>query len=229
MIISQKDAAQRLSSNRNLFRPPVDSRVDPARAPEVLPVGNEPVPQDEIDEDTDYTHESPASNTPLMDTSKLDALINFSPRGYKYRGNLESQKAIAETALILGPRAAGAVFDLSTEQTRAYEGGRSSLREITEEKPRKPELVKHIDAAKARIATAAAACLEGTLAEITPARIAGIKKVTNLTKVGKDLVTILAKCTEVETGEKEGVHFHIFKPEVNIEQNYNTVVIGSAD
>jgi hypothetical protein len=227
MFISRKQAEERLSSRDNHFRQG-DAPCDDVEGADC------DVTQAEVDNAVKVPEVvEPASterkSARLMDVSKLDDLINFRPgsRTSRYKGNEDAQAAVAETALIVGHREAGHMFGLSPEQVRAYSDAHGSLADITDGTPGKPVLRKRINATKERLAEAAAARLEQTLGLLTPEKLATIKRVTNIAKVGKDLAVIMEKCTPREDGDAGGVHFHIYQPEINQEENYTVVNVGA--
>jgi len=219
MIVSRKIAEDRLSSGRNRLRSS-DVPVPDSSLQEV--VDDERPAEESLDA-------PPATNKPelALDLSSLDKLLEH--RG-GYRGQLDNQVGIAETASIIGRAGARDIFGISSSQVQAYDRGLQSTRDITHpEGNTNPELKRRVDAAKERIAELAVGKLGDTLELLTTNKLSKVGKATNLTKVGKDLAVILDKVTpRTETEKGNHVHFHVFRPPTLDVSAYKQVTIGVA-
>jgi len=215
MFISSDQARARLGSRRNVFSDGHDRGGDRTYViePEVI----EDAIEDVIKPD------------PLIDLSKLDELINRDPLRSKqpYRGRTEAQVAIGETALVVGQSQAGRLFGLSNEQSLAYERALSSTADITNHTPPNPSRKKQIDEFREVLAAKAAERLGDTLELLDTPKLKAVKRATNLSRIAKDMATIVEKVSPKETVDQGGVHFHIYKPEISVEQNYKVVTVGS--
>lgn len=221
MFISSKDALSRLSSERNLFREG-DSPEEQTDG-----VSSEAICPELVEEGAPEVEHEKSS----MDLSSLDDILREAVDGRersktraRYRGNLEAQKAIATTDVILGKGSASQMFGLSTAQSQAYGAGQMT----TGPGAAKPELKHHIKNLKMELAEKAAHRLGDTLELLTGDRLARIKRATDISKVAKDMAVIVEKMEKSDNEQGEGVHLHIYRPEMNIEQNYQTVVVGVA-
>lgn len=227
MIVSRKVAEERLSSDRNRLRDSVSGPMD-------LPIPSDPDPDERDDAIDDERDDERAPQGPITDRSglsldlhHLDRLIDNPTRG-RYRGQLANQVAIAETATIIGRSGAEDIFALSASQVSAYDKGLQSTSHITHpEDASNPELSRRVAEAKEQIAELAVARLGQTLSLLTTDKLAKVKKATNLTRVGKDLAVILDKVTPKAEVDPSHVHFHVYRPELNVESHYKIVTIGS--
>ena len=224
MFISKKEAEERLKADRNLFREvsAADSPLaDAIDAPEEAESGIEPVESKE-----EHTKVS------IKALSHLDSLINPArpdrkgrPRA-RYVNNLEAQAAIAETGIILGSGKAASVFELSNAQAGAY-GASYRTSNKDQKNAFKPELDLEISKIKTALAHKAADRLDLTLEALSEEKIAGIESAVNLARVAKDMAVIIEKCSEKESTHDGGVHFHIYRPEMQSESAYDTITVGA--
>lgn len=219
MFISQREADERLRDDRNLFRDP-EAVVRPVEIinPEII----EPEPARSPNSPHKDMRDADDSDLSL---SNLDRLL--SPRLHRSKPytNIDDQAAIAETAILIGPRQTGYIFDRSAGQEEKMSRGFTSGQAVFDHAP-KPELVSRISQIKERLAEKAADKLDSTLNALTPSKIGEIKRATNLSKVAKDMAVILDKCTEHKDQDRAGAVFHIFRPEIVQENYYTTVQVG---
>lgn len=226
MFVSSDDARKRLESLDNILRPagvaPTASITPAITRAETVP----DEPDDEGDEDDEVSADvqeiiAPHPAKDVLD--KLDSLLHPKVNGRaRYAGKLPSQIGIAETSLILGAKEGSELFDLSYSQAHAYEGAaRTSASPAI-----KPELKKAIDKARSRIAVQAADRLHAVLTLLDDDKLSKVKRATNLAKIGKDMAVILDKVTPKEAEHKDGLHFHIYRPEMAVASAYETVELG---
>lgn len=236
MFISKEAAEARLRGDRNLFRgvnsPSVPSEIK--HDTPVLPEESQTLEEEEY-EVNDAEGEIELSGSldqpeEAISLPHLDELLHPRVNGRaNYKGKLESQVAIGETALILGRAQTARTFQLSPAQTEAYGLGLGDVpRNDPDRQPVNPnhELKRRHNEVKQRLAAKAAARLDLTLEALTPTKLAGIKRATNISKVAKDLAVIMEKCSDVEKTDAQTVHFHVYQPEMNVENNYQTVNVG---
>lgn len=220
MFISKREAEERLSENRNIFREPPSSHND-ASATDAT---------DTSDARQDVSMETPdevIEQHQDLGLAQLDNLLHPRIHGRaNYRNRLESQVAIAQTELIIGDTKTSQTFGLSLPQTYAYTRGLRSTADITNHTPPKPELTSRINKIKEELAEKAAARLDETLNALSASKIAEIKRATNLSKVAKDMAVILDKCTDTKEEGGKGVHFHIFVPDPVDVDRYPIVNVG---
>jgi hypothetical protein len=62
---------------------------------------------------------------------------------------------------------------------------------------------------------------------ITHEKLEKIADVTKLAKVSRDLATVVDKTTPKEQAINNGVHFHIWKPEMKEESQYETINVNA--
>lgn len=218
MFISHKAAEARLRSSRNTLRerPSIGD-------PEQLLEETVEIPESgrlERDED----EETKEVNT---DLSALDALI-YPHRKPSYRGKLEAQVGVAELGLVLPNRAsAAALSGLGLSQVKAYERGLQTSAQVHQpHTTTNPALKRKVDALKEVLAEKAAGRIGDCLDLLDNEKLSKVKRATNLSRIAKDMASVLEKCEPKDKAVEGGVHFHIWKPEINVEQNYQTVTIG---
>lgn len=245
MFIKRAQADARLSDKNNLLRRP-DARRDSCEttdederlAEEALHgVKPEATRQEKPDssqgdgEIAESITDEPRVKDELPILKELDDLLNPHAHSVRnpYRGNRDSQVAIGETAIILGPKVASSIFGLGPEgtQAEAYSEGKAGWGDGRGGKVI-PEVWQRLQKSKQNIAEKAASRLESTLDAITPGKLKAINKVETLARVGKDMAIIIEKVTPKETGPDGGVHFHIFRPEFKQENHYETVTLASS-
>lgn len=225
MFISAKEAKERLSSRRNIFAAePIDrSSDDRLEIPETVDIESVPDSNDvsdDLNEETDR----------LLDMEKLNSLINLSPRTQNkqpYRGKTEAQVAIGKTALMIGQGTAGKIFGLSNSQSEAYAHALTSTADITDHTPPNPSRKQQLDEFREVLAAKAASRLGETLEMLSEQKLSQVKRATNLSKIAKDMAVIVEKVSPKESADQGGVHFHIYKPEIEVEQSYQVVTVGS--
>lgn len=223
MFMSEDEALERLNSARNLFSdrisssPPISSSETAAIVPEL------------VEDDEEF--ELPC----LTDLDNLDDLINeghkashVSPDGRQrahYKGCRESQKAIGEVSALLGPTQASSLFGASIPQTFAYGEGQRSSNEAMGEIP---ELKVHLGQVKMQIAMTASRRLRRIVKAITPKKIDAITSPIELTRMGKDMATIVDKMSPRDLSDL-GATLHIYRPETQNVNQYNIVNVRSGD
>jgi hypothetical protein len=231
MFISNKEAQDRLNDGRNIFRDS-PSASDPASS---APTSGssagwreqkaERLRQEQADiEQARARRTELANEDSTISLSHLDMLLSPHVRSKPYT-NIETQAAIAETALVLGPTMAGALFDREHQQPRRMAEGYTSGFDHDAGRP-KPELVTRLAQIKERLAEKAANKLDATMNALTPQKISAVKRATNLSKIAKDMAAVMDKCSEHKDNEGAGVHFHIYRPESVPETIYETVQVG---
>lgn len=238
MFVSRAAAAARLGSDKNRLRP-IDAPASPISPPSSYDIKFDPaleateIPDVDDYADPDFTTEVEAGEpkeekSSIMELSELDKLIN--PRAaFPYRGKLEAQVGIAQTTILLGTGNAGRIFGISDKQSEAYSKGYRSGAELglnpSRSTPPKPELRRRINILREEIAEQAAGKLRSTLGMLTDEKLSRIQKATNITKVARDLATVLERATPKEDENRGGVHFHIYRPDMQAAHDYETVTI----
>lgn len=224
MFISSKEAKERLSSKRNIFRDDLNTPEHDPEIEETIDVEGVPsIPSTDVPDLNEETDR-------LLDMEKLNSLINLSPRTqvkHPYQGKPEAQVAIGKTALMVGQGTAGKIFGLSSPQSLAYERALSSSADITEHTPPNPSRKHQLDEFREQLAAKAATRLGETLDLLDEKKLSQVKRATNLSKIAKDMAVIVEKVSPKESADQGGVHFHIYKPEIEVEQSYQVVTVGS--
>lgn len=210
---------ERLSSSDNILRKK-DSCLPDVPDQEIVDVP-------EVEEDAEEGPELVDTPGPRSILKHLDGLLQpgkpgHHPNASRYKGHIDAQVAIGETELILGAAHAAPLFGLQDQQTARYGDGTTNVLRPN------PVVKKRIEESKERIAQLAADRLQSTLDCLTPVKLSSIKRATNLSKVGKDMATILEKVTPKGGAGEEHVHFHIFRPEQMQVNNYQVVNLGGA-
>jgi len=211
MFISKDQAEARLKRSDNLLREQEVIVEYPA---------NHPVEGQDVE-----ILDAPAS-TPRADNSEFDALLKgvdkLDHMVGRYRGNRPAQKAIADISVILGPETAGAIAGLSPEQSRAYMMGKTTGAGASTS-PTIPEVKSHVDMTKERIRALTATKLEKTLNHLTDDKFNDEMSAGDVGRLAKDLATVHDKMEKKDAGSDNGVHFHVFVPEIKKITNYNII------
>jgi hypothetical protein len=172
-----------------------------------------------------------AHDQEVIDFSKLDAIIDGSyedreGRGHgsrKFRMDTEAQTAIGEVATLTTQQTAADLFGISQAQVHAYDNAGSSSNHVARGE-HKADLKARLDSFKELIAAKAAIRLHETLDLLDGAKLRTIKKATNLSRVGKDLATIMRNVEErLDRGGQESVVFHVFTPPMKKADDYDVV------
>jgi len=177
---------------------------------------------EEIDSLIDSVLDSKRSPKAISKLSQLDSLVNRTSDYFKYRGNLEAQIGIAETALMVGCSDAGRAFNLDPSQSWAYE---HSLRTPVEKEPKK-ELDAALKIIKQDLALKAASRLGDVLDILDGEKIKKIAKATDLARVGKDMAVILDKVSPKDQAAESGLHLHLYRPEQREAKTYDVVPVS---
>jgi len=217
MFVSDKEAKNRLADPRNRLRSPsapassVPTKKTPE--PEVPNTVDVPTPQDPR-----------LSDDKLLTIAALDSLIGKRTRT-PYT-DLETQVGIAQTVDLLGPTTTGALFDRHAGQMARYPNGFTSGRDADNRK-HKAALKERIDEYREVLTAKAAGRLEAALDCLNDTKLSEVKRATNISKIAKDMASIVEKVTPKKDSEGAGVHFHIYRPEQHEEAHYEVVTVGT--
>lgn len=229
MFISRKEAEERLSNDRNIFKVPGASSVPPQ-----VPPTQDPPAQDTNEEDEDLPlEESDAADIetlarPMLDLSRLDSLIDPSAalrrRGPKYAGRPQAQSAICEVANVLSPTIAGNLFGLDQSQGSRY----GLVEQLNNGEPYVGKAIeKRLKKVKEELGIVAADRLRATLRLLSDEKLGRLQKAVTISKIAKDMATIMEKCIGDEEEKAKALHLHVYSPEVAAESSYPVVRIGS--
>lgn len=251
MFITREEALARLNHKDNPFSPSrrggadwgrvveeIEDEETPPVEPGMIPVepnpnGSHPpsaaavsIPQAEADQSS--SEADPSAQEIRQILKAVDPAV-ARDRSKTLHGNIAVQAAIGETALIVGPRIAGAIFDRSEPQTTAYREGHGHHKSLygAEKGPPKPQLVERLDSFKEKLAYAAGRVLETALDNLDTDKISKMKEPVSISRVAKDMAVVMDKVSKSGTDEA-GVHFHIYRPDMKGVSAYETVKIGSA-
>src|ERR1051325_825726 len=233
MFVSRAEALARLSSDQNRLRvdyeptkeKPVSERNqdDPSTAG----IEQKKSTEDQIERALDELQD-PKSPNFLSSLDRLDSMIHpRRGRGVRFRGNDAAQAAIAETSIVLGPRAAERIFDYSEQATSAMARG-SIGSHYAAAGIKKPVLDARVKEIRKRIALSAGIRLQKIVRSITPEKIEEVKSVTELARMGKDVASIMDHAMPKDEGGEAPAQFHIYRPEIREEKNFTQVTINVA-
>lgn len=238
MFISREEADARKNSTENFlspnYIPPTLDPWDGGLSPQPFPVSSPDKPKNLPDTSSSVPEPSSSNNDDVgpthdvMARSTIDALLKgtVDPYGEKksngtLRGQIDTQIAVGTTGVLLGPTASSHLFGLSKEQVRAYQNGMGSTAEYTDE-PHNKTRSERMKTVKDTLAEMAAGRLESALVALTDDKIEKEKYATGIARVAKDMAIIIDKVTKNDV-EEQGIHFHIFRPEMKTVAQYNTV------
>ncbi len=89
------------------------------------------------------------------------------------------------------------------------------------------DLVDELDIQKKTIRDLAFDRITSAVGLITHEKLEKLADVTKLARVSRDLVTIVDKTLPKEQAINNGVHFHIWKPEMKEESQYETINVNA--
>jgi hypothetical protein len=215
MFITKEEADRRRDDSKNLFS---QNYIKPTTGPIER-------------QDPEVVGPDGADSTPL-DNKDIDAILTraVDPSTIRRRtstlhGQKDVQVAIGTSAMILGDAGAGRLYGLSGEQTRAYEQGLSSTKNITEGRAPDPERKLRLGAVKEALAEAAAGRLNHALKSLTNDKIAECSA-PKLSMIAKDMSVVMDKVTK-DNSMPESIHFHVFRPEIKSLGDYTTVHVSA--
>lgn len=210
MFISEEEALRRLNDSRNLFSPSYKKEQEVEN-----PATEESHQKDKLDEIIDIVTDT--------DPYKVRA------RERSLRGEEKVQIAIGTTAEIIGNRAAGSLYGLSTEQSKAYNYGQSTLSDLGHgrdaDRNRVPSRKAAVNRMKDSLAEIAADKLETALHHLTEDKIKDCSAI-KVSSIARDMATVMDRVTR-DNKNPEHIHFHIFKPEMKQIGEYTTVHVTS--
>lgn len=143
------------------------------------------------------------------------------------RGRPDLQATVGLTADLIGNKEAGAMFGLSHDHTSGLSNGQASGAERGGYAAENKELKSRLGQMKNDLALKAADKLDSALDALSDTKITSIKHATNIARVAKDMAVIIDKVTK-DNSREEGIHFHLYRPEMKTVQNYGTVHLNAA-
>lgn len=218
MFISKREATERLESDRNLFRDEhakssatvanVDSTTIHPIKPDPAAQAIARIPKDTKTRELDRILD-------LANATRMTGAAGRSP---------QVDAAIAESSFLMGAQETARMFNVPLGTAQSLGRKLKDPDSVTNQQL-KEELLK----TRSRLGLLASSRLEKALNCLTDDKIEKIQKATNLSRIAKDLASIMDKVAPapVEMTE-EHVHFHVFKPEIASESQYDTVVVGPA-
>lgn len=219
MFITKEEAERRRLDPRNVLGPNYVREVPEKPVAETSDGNGSRIPED---------NEVP----PALGNKDIDAILSKAVDPFQVRrrtttlhGQKDVQVAIGTTAMILGPNDAGKVYGLSEPQTRAYEQGLSSTKDITEGRPPDESRRLRLSAAKEALAETAAQRLHTALGALTNDKISECSA-PKVSAIAKDMAVVMDKVTR-DNAMPEHIHFHVFKPEMKTIRDYTTVQVSS--
>ncbi len=143
-----------------------------------------------------------------------------------YVGNREAQKAIGEVDALLGPTAASGIFGNTPPQAQAYGDGLQTPSKILDKQIK--EVYEHVNLVKLSIARSASLKLKKIVDCINDERIEEIQSPVVLARLGKDMASIVERVSPRDAREEDRSIFHIYRPEVATNDQYNIVNVSIA-
>jgi hypothetical protein len=232
MFQSKDEADKRRNNERNLFSP---TYVPPVRSSDK---GTSEDSKDKeatggSDSGPGESSEACSNGEANISASSIDSIVgkittdpySVRRRTTNLRGQTDVQVAVGTTSILLGNKTSGDLYGLSQEQSRAYGGGLSSTRDITEQKISNEVRYKKIGRIREELAEKAARRLDSALESLDDTKIE-VCSATKLAGIAKDMAVVMDKVTRDNT-KPDTVHFHLFKPELKTLGDYTTVQLSS--
>lgn len=220
MFTTKKDIEERIASDRNVLRHPTSAPI---------PEKNEKTKENQ-DPSTPKPRTTKVKAPTVPMTTKKEELDRILGLAEASRAMVSSpdrkspviQAAIAEAALLVGPKVTSQMFEVS-------EGCAADLKsKLTDPgKMASVGLQRELEQVRLRLGMLASDRLEKALNCLTDDKLSKIKNATNVARVAKDMATILDKLAPVEEQQEGSIHFHLYKPESVQDGHYDTVVVGA--
>jgi hypothetical protein len=220
MFSTREQSESRRNSTENVF----GDRFEPSSVfrdkgvivPEIVvpDITDKPVETEEGADDENFRT--------LLEDSQRSALM----RHGNLRGKHDIQAAVGLTADLLTNAASGALYGVGEKQASGYSHGISTQNDYST-KTERPELKSKLGALKSNLALKAAHRLDQTLDALDGEKIGKIRNPVNIARVAKDMAVVIDKVTK-DSSQEEGIHFHIYRPEMKNLQNYGTVHLNAA-
>jgi hypothetical protein len=223
MFIDRKEATRRVNNSTGVL-----SRINPSTIKPSNGNGSHP-PVKDAHKDTEESSVPSITETPEeFSEGALKSLLNVK-RARGQHGPLMSTKDRATLGLagvLLGGRRAGNLLgrgpDTSHELRHGY------LSQVKKQAGEQDEaLVDELGLQKKTVRDLAFDRLISSVGLITHEKLEKIADVTKLAKVSRDLATVVDKTTPKEQAINNGVHFHIWKPEMKEESQYETINVNA--
>lgn len=131
--------------------------------------------------------------------------------------------SIAIVGQLTTQAAASNMFGVTTPQVSHLEHGATSPQMRYGEKGYKPQLRAKIEELGGTIVDRAFSVINDCIDNLTPDRIAAVKTV-QVSKIARDMSSLVRDITPRESNDAPGVHFHIWRPELAEESDYGEVV-----
>lgn len=245
MFIDDDEARLRLKSPSNLL-----ARVDrsPVDLPYLdlntvfLPVGSPPIPPPES---LESVGNPPLESTEKIDQEKQEIDPNIDPfdalkymraldKGLDIRGrktgirnrSTEENAAVGLSSLLLGSTASEQMFGVAPPQQSLIKQGRTGSQDKQLGRAPKQELLDSIYYHGRKAADKAFQKIDIALDAMTSDKIRSTKTAVDLARIATSMARIVQAVTPKDDEESErGVHFHIYHPEQESIESYDTVEV----
>ena len=224
MFIDEKEAQKRLENSTRILtsivkQPHVSGTREVPTQKGTIPQNGSPI-----------SHEPP--NTPSEDDggitdATLKNLLNVTPKRRGVTMSTSERATLGLAGILLGGPAAGKLLDRGSSTSHELRHGYRSQVDMYEKRAQDPELISKLDEQRSRVRDLAFDRLTSAVGLITHEKLAQIKDVTKLSKVSRDLVTVVDKTSPKEAAIEGGLHFHVWKPEMKTEEQYEVINVNS--
>ena len=215
MFIDRKEANRRIQNSTGVL-----SRIRPAASPRTSPSNG------------NGSHPAPSQAEPTgeaeCDENTLKSLLNVKKPGTGPRMTTRARADLGMTSLLVGQRKAGTLLGRSNNTAFAHSKGYLSQGTMYGDNPvQNEDLVNELDKQKKTIRDLAFDRITSAVSLITHEKLEKLADVTKLARVSRDLVTIVDKTLPKEQAINSGVHFHIWKPEMKEESQYEVINVNA--
>lgn len=237
-FISEEEGLGRLKDPSNIL-----SRADRSSREDLEPVDLDSIlipfaPDDKLDlpdlkvpEKKASSHKSPDLNfdpfAALKIAKQIDEGLDQKGRKANIRNRTtEENAAVGLTSLILGSTHSEEMFGVGVPQQSLIRRGMTGSLDPKQGRAPKQDLLDSIYEHGKTASEKAFKKLFSTLDSLTDDKIKSVSKATDLAKIATSMARVVQSVTPKDSGDDHGgVHFHIWKPEQNQVDDYDTVEV----
>lgn len=221
MFISEEEAQRRIDTSENIvnrINRGDHLEVDKIILPHVV----------ETDEDQETVETVPENIDPIVPGKFINhpAFEGLLERTKKRGLSIDEQASIGVTALLLGSHKAGPMFGVGQQHANSLSNARTHHGDgLAKTNPRADLQAKILE----RSGIVVDACFDkllSTLSYLDENKLSKVQRAQELSTIARNLHAIIDKATpKDEVLEERNVHFHIWRPEMAQESEYETVTL----
>lgn len=148
-------------------------------------------------------------------------------RGRGATMSTKERASVGLAGILMGGRRAGLLLGRGQGTSHELRHGFVTQEKMYKTGEQDPDLVDELNLQKKTIRDLAFDRITSAVGLITHEKLEKLADVTKLARVSRDLVTIVDKTLPKEQAINNGVHFHIWKPEMKEESQYETINVNA--